>query len=272
VAAVGIAGLAAAMLCAVGASSASAAAPVGSYVSLGDSLAFGYQPNLVAAGDFNPADYRGYPEDYAAMRPGLELANFGCPGETTQTLISGGCPWPAAALHEPFGGMSQLNAALAYLHTHSDTSLISVDIGSNDLLGLVDGCLGAADVSACLGSGLPATLATLAGNYATILVALKTAAPQAQLVVFNLYNPLVLALPGSDQLLAGVNQEIAQIAASFGATVADAFSAINHKAGSPAEPDFVCSRTWECSSYQNIHPDDLGYKQMAIALLHATEH
>lgn len=80
-----------------------------------------------------------------------------------------------------------------------------------------------------------------------------------------------MALPGSDQLLAGVNQQIAQLVASYGAAMADAFSAINHKADSPVEPIFVCSRTWECGSNPNIHPNNLGYKQMAIALLHATQ-
>ena len=36
-----------------------APARLGYYLSLGDSLAFGYQPDLVAAGDLNAADYRG---------------------------------------------------------------------------------------------------------------------------------------------------------------------------------------------------------------------
>lgn len=77
---------------------------------------------------------------------------------------------------------------------------------------------------------------------------------------------------GSDQLIAAVNDAIGQLAAAFGAPVADAFSAINHKAGSPAEGLFVCLRTWECGSYQNIHPNNRGYLQMAVALLRAVRH
>jgi lysophospholipase L1-like esterase len=244
----------------------------GTYVSLGDSLAFGYQPNLVAAGDFNPADYVSYAEDYAAMRPHLQLANFGCPGETTATLINssgtlqGACPWIQAGLptHTPYGGYSQLQAALAYIGAHPGTSLISVDIGSNDLLAILGQC--GVDAG-CIASKLPAVL----GNYAYILGALKAAAPHAQLVVFNLYNPLALTVPGSDQLLTQyVNPAISQLAAAFGASVADAFTAMNHSEGSPAETAFVCSRTWECSwTPGNIHPTDLGYRQMAIALLQA---
>jgi hypothetical protein len=51
--------------------------------------------------------------------------------------------------------------------------------------------------------------------------------------------------------------------------VADAFTAINHDAGSPAERAFLCARTWECTSFKDIHPTDLGYRALAIALLHA---
>ena len=217
-----------------------AAVQSGTYVSLGDSLAFGYQPNLVAAGDLNPADYVSYAEDYAAMRPHLTLANFGCPGETTATLINGGCPWPAFALHMRYNGGSQLQAALAYLAAHPDTSLISVDIGSNDLIAILGQC---GVNPTCIAGKLP----TVLGNYAYILGALKAAAPQAQLVVFNLYNPLALSVPGSDALLTQVvNPAISQLAAAFGASVADAFTVMNHSAGSPAETAFVCTRTWEC--------------------------
>jgi len=252
----------------VTAGSAAAAPMSGQYLSLGDSLAFGYQPNLVAAGDFNPADYQSYAEDFASMRPQLQLTNLGCPGETTESLISGGCPWTlgGAPLHTNYPGESQLQAAVGFLQAHPQTSLITVDIGSNDLLNALAACN--YDLS-CIQASLPATLAQLLGNYAQILTALRTAAPQAQLVLFNLYNPLAVSVPGSDQLLTGVNTLIDNLASAYGAQVADAFGVMNHAAGSPAERAFLCSRTWECSSYQNIHPTDLGYQQLAVALLHA---
>src|SRR5689334_5099575 len=99
------------------------------YLSLGDSLAFGYQPDLVAAGDLNAADYRGYAEDFAVMRPRLTLVNYGCPGETTGTMLAGGCPWPGT-LHDSYGGASsQAAAAFAFLRAHpGEVDLISIDI------------------------------------------------------------------------------------------------------------------------------------------------
>jgi lysophospholipase L1-like esterase len=251
------------------ASSASAAPPSQSYyLSLGDSLAFGYQPDLVAAGDFNAADYPGYAEDYAAMRPRLSLVNYGCPGETTTSLLQGGCPWPGT-LHDAHPG-TQFAAAQAFLEAHPGAvSLISIDIGSNDLLALVASCRTAIDPTQCIVAGLPATLTALANNYGFLLAHLAHLAPNARIVLFNYYNPLALSLAGSDQLIAAANSVVDRLAATSDASVADAFGAINHVAGSPSERAFICARTWECTSYANIHPTDLGYRALAIALLHA---
>jgi lysophospholipase L1-like esterase len=260
----------------VGLSSASAQArpPSSYYLSLGDSLAFGYQPNLVAAGDVNPADYHSYAEDLARVDPALSLVNFGCPGETTGTLVAGGCPWPAP-LHNSFGGAtSQLAAARAFLTAHpGQVSLVSIDIGSNDLLALVSQCEAAATSSAalqiCLTAGLPATLTTIATNYEIVLQTVKSLAPGARVVMFNLYNPLAVTLPGSDQLVGVVNQTLAAIATGAHASVANAFGAINIKAGSPIEKLAVCALTWECTSFKNVHPTSLGYASLTLALIAA---
>jgi len=237
------------------------------YVSIGDSLAFGYQPNLVAAGDFNPADYASYAEIYAHEEH-LNLANFGCPGETSTTMIYGGCPWTTGGLptHMPFGGESQLGAAFTFLSAHPETKLVSIDIGSNDLLGVVDSCLTATNVLGCIQSGLPGAMNTLFNNYSLTLGLTHLVAPQAKIVIFNIYNPLALQLPGSDAILAQVDSQLLLLAHYFGATVADAFSAINGKPGTTREAHYVCTRTWECTPYKNIHPTTLGYKEMAIAL------
>ena len=129
----------------------------------------------------------------------------------------------------------------------------------------------------CIYSNLAATLGTpteagtLLGNYAQILGALHAAAPQAEIVMFNIYNPLAVVpgLSGSDLLLTQyVNPAIAQLAASFSARVADTFDAINHNPSSAltSETASVCALTWMCSSYVNIHPTDLGYEAMDGAL------
>lgn len=262
---------------AAGIGPAQAAEPqAATYVSLGDSLAFGYQPNLVAAGDFKPADYVSYAEDYAAAQQRhLKVANFGCPGETTGSMINGGCPWLDSQqpqrysngypLHMSYGPYSsQLDAAVAYLKAHRQTTLVSVDLGSNDLIAILGQC--GLNVT-CISGELPAVFA----NYADILGQIKAAAPQAKLVLFNIYNPYALALPGSDGLLIGlVNPLIDQLAAVYGASVADAFTAINHNPNpiyGGSEFASVCALTWMCTfTPPNIHPTDLGYAAMEEAL------
>src|SRR5262247_952289 len=73
------------------------------YLALGDSLAFGFQPN----GDFT----HGYVQQLSAQLPGLVLVNLGCPGETSTTFVTGGrCPYP--------NGASQLATAIAFLRAH----------------------------------------------------------------------------------------------------------------------------------------------------------
>lgn len=242
---------------------------IATYVSLGDSLAYGYQPNLIQAGDSNPADYVSYAEIYAGSR--LSVANFGCPGETTVTMINGDCAGLGSnalfpngiPLHMSYHGDPQLQAALNYLRGHrATTTLISVDIGSNDLIAILKAC-GGSDLT-CIAGKLPAVF----HNYASIVSQLRAAAPQARMVLFNIYNPYALTIPGSDALLTTfVNPAIARLAASSGASVADAFAAINDTAGSRAEATNVCSLTWMCAfAPPNIHPTDSGYEKLAVAL------
>ncbi len=240
------------------------------YLSLGDSLAFGYQPNLVDRKDFNPTHYRSYAEDYASLARSLKLVNYGCPGETTSTLINGGCPWLPLPLHDSYpAGDSQLGAAEALLQAHgAQTKLVTIDIGSNDLLALVNGC--AADLT-CVGAGLQTTLGTIETNYAQIVGTVRALAPNARIVIFNLYNPLALSVPGSDQLLTQyVNPALAGFASAEHVQLADAFAAINGVAGSTQEKIRVCLLTWECTSYANIHPTTLGYWSLTVALVKAT--
>ena len=85
-------------------------------------------------------------------------------------MLAGGCPWPGT-LHDSYrGAPSQAAAAAAFLRAHpGQVDLISIDIGSNDLLALVGRCRSEPDPTACISAGVPATLATLASNYGTLL-------------------------------------------------------------------------------------------------------
>jgi len=124
------------------------------YLSLGDSLSVGVQPD--AAGKSLPTG-QGYANQlYAALHagdPGLRLVKLGCSGETTHTMIDGGiCSYPAH---------SQLGEAVRFLHTHrGKVSLVTIDIGAND----PDSCISRASLGAivsCVTKSFPETVANL---------------------------------------------------------------------------------------------------------------
>jgi hypothetical protein len=145
------------------------------YVALGDSLAFGYSQQgfneNLATGE-NPAAFEnGYPNQYLADTNAVspkpyQLVNYGCPGETTGSLIGDNptfikelnekakkyitepitgeapCAYHYAdglPLHNEYGaGESQLEAALKTIKTEKEAGkpvkIISLDIGANDEL------------------------------------------------------------------------------------------------------------------------------------------
>lgn len=113
-------------LFAIAAPTAHAASGDPIYVSVGDSLSVGYQPGRGRTDS-------GFVDDlWSRVRmttPRLELKKFGCPGETTQAMISGlnaGCEYAAG---------TQLDAAVKYLQNHSaDVAFITITIGVNDVL------------------------------------------------------------------------------------------------------------------------------------------
>src|ERR1041384_353398 len=71
------------------------------YLALGDSIAFGLQPDKNEKG-LPPSGFTtGYVDVFARrmrkLAPKIRVVNYGCPGETAQTFIARGCPWQAGA-------------------------------------------------------------------------------------------------------------------------------------------------------------------------------
>jgi lysophospholipase L1-like esterase len=248
-----------------------------SYLALGDSLAFGY-----SAAKFNelfptenPADFHtGYVDDFGKVlrlfAPHLSIVNDGCPGETTESFIKGPCAYvdpDGFTLHHPYSGgpgSSQLSDALAYLGAHpGSVSPITLDIGANDALGLIEGCK---LEPACIAAGAPGVFAHIGGNLGLILSELRAAAPHAQIIVLGLYNPFGETVVGGNALTAKLNEVMAGIAASVGARFADPLPVFN-PAG-PREAPTLCLLTNMCTPLVDIHPTDLGYAALAGLVLH----
>jgi lysophospholipase L1-like esterase len=210
--------------------------PKAYYLALGDSLAFGYQPDL----DWT----RGYADQWYAAdlqaRGSRGYTNYGCNGETSTTFIAGGCPY-AGLFRSPYAG-PQLAAAVDFIRAHpGKVSPVSLDIGANDVMGDLD-------QSTCAVSGSWDTdLRTLDQNLTgTILPRLTAAltnrrgARTGDLVLMNYYDPWQNQCPATLAYLQELNQHLAADAAPFGVPIADVFAAF----GGAATPNpTICAYT-----------------------------
>jgi lysophospholipase L1-like esterase len=253
------------------------------YLSLGDSLSQGVQPN--AAGDSVETN-QGYPDQlYAALRlgnPRLRLVKLGCPGETTGTMITGGiCSYPQG---------SQLAAAVSFLKYHRGrVSLITIDIGANDL----NPCLILTDPTK-LQECVAGALKTIGANLTYIMAELRAAGgSKVRIIGMTYYVPELAAwLTGpagqqsarlSEQLAVTFNGVLSQVYQAFGARIADVFGAFHssdftHQVTLPSigtvplNVALICQWTWECAPPPrgpNEHANKIGYRVIALTFLFA---
>ena len=253
-----LAALVAALIATPGARAASKATY---YLSLGDSLAQGYQP---IGGPWSPTGTSGYNHGYAdelfkltrEKYQQLQEVKLGCGGETTTTLRFGGgfCSYEQG---------SQLDAAAAFLEEHGEeVAYVTIDIGGNDLLS---------------GGGVPA----IAANLPVILDTLQdVAAPNVQIVAMNYYDPFVAPVWFGTKSLAALQSEVASIVAfndflesiyaTLGVDVADVEAAFSltdltiQLSGLPLNVQRACQWTWMCS-VSDIHANSEGYAVIARA-------
>jgi lysophospholipase L1-like esterase len=220
---------------------------------LGDSLAFGYQPNF----DFS----HGYVDDFFSnlqTHGTTTLANMGCPGEKSSTFINGGCP--NAFLKKYFYTGAQLNAAVSYLKSHAgQVSPVTLDIGANDMLPDIN--LSTCTVSSSFTTDLNNLDSNLTGTILPKLRAAMTVNGQVSgdLVMMNYYDPYQNACPNTVSYLQTINTHLANDLGTSGLLV-DVFTAYG---GATTPNPNICSYTWMCSSYKDIHATRTGYSVIA---------
>ncbi|MGB7932900.1 MAG: SGNH/GDSL hydrolase family protein [Gammaproteobacteria bacterium] len=264
------------------------------YLSLGDSLSVGVQPD--AAG-VNQRTDDGYPDQLfnilSEEEKNLRLVKLGCENrETTENMISGG-----GCFYEKG---SQLAQAVKFLRKHrDDVALITIDIGVNDVIfsGCIietDGIVTGVDVGCILDpDGGP--FAQVAANLPIILSTLQQAAgDDTPIVALNYYNTFLASwLTGTDgqvlaeqsALLASIlnNDVLGQTYAAFSIPVADvagAFDSDNFTdvvpfptPGSPymipQNVALICLWTYMCVPEPvgpNIHANPTGYGVIAATI------
>ena len=244
--------------------------PADYYLALGDSLAFGFQPDKLNS--LPPSMFHtGYVDVFAARlrarAPSIRVVNYGCPGETTTTFSRGGCPWlPARKLHQGFSG-SQMSAALAFLAAHRGrVSPITLSLGGNDLAQFVDACAGS---PACVRAGYRRATARFASRLGSILHRLRVAAPHADIIVTGFWDEDLYALGQNAPLYRVLNQSTGRTAARANAHFADLIPAFNPAGGVAKEKARICALTFICSEGDG-HPTDAGYRAIAVAVLAAS--
>jgi LPXTG-motif cell wall-anchored protein len=261
-----------------GVAAASQPAAPSYYLSLGDSLAVGVQPDSHGQLHSGP----GYADllfaAQKATQPNLQLVKLGCSGETAQTMLNGGiCHYN--------GSSSQLDAATRFLAAHRGaTRLVTLDIGAND----VASCVTANNMldAACAEKAVQ----QVSKNLPVILSRLRSADPGVgvQWAGMTYYDPFLAAGLLGDQgrqeaaeslkLTDALNGVLAQEyhAAGFAlAPVDQRFATHDTRQVNapglgtvPRNVATICMLTWACTTPPvgpDIHTNNAGYGTIASA-------
>jgi lysophospholipase L1-like esterase len=252
----------------------------GTYLALGDSVAFGYVPAAaVPAPNYLDAhSFIGYPE-YLAQQLNERVSNASCPGETTASLLdagaqSNGCENSLGSpvgystlypLHVQYQG-SQIDYALHYLAAHKHTRLITIDIGANDAF-----LCQATTADHCTSpSELAGVANEIAGNLGTIFHDLRVVAGYHGPIVALTYYSLSYSDPTQILGTQFLDSVIAGVATAYGGTVADGFAAFQGPSlafgGDPCAAGLLIRLP---SGTCNIHPSPAGHRVLAAAIAEA---
>ena len=280
-------GCAVAGLLAVPSTAQAASTPPTYYVSLGDSYSVGYQPGLGATPGYTA---------FVAQKTHFTLANFGCGGATTTSLLSTiGCPdkLPHTAGAVPYPTTTQAAAAEAFLAAHrGHIGLITVSIGGND----VTSCAANANPISCVAGAVT----TISRNVSTLATALRAAAgPRVPLIGLT-YPDVILGTyvyptqpPTASRISLAklsvvafrslINPTLTKAYGSAGGVLVDVTAAtgaytsfartvrLRPYGTIPVPVASVCALTWFCSQ-GNIHATTKGYLVIGklVALRYAT--
>lgn len=233
--------------------------PSTTYLALGDSVAFGFDPLV----DLKTNQVAGYPETLANQR-GLDVTNLSCPGEASGGLMSptgadNGCRENKQAypLHVAYDG-TQLQAAVEFLEQHPETSLVTIDIGANDVFLLDHICN--RDFN-CILTNFIATSAEYKNNLGFIYGKLRRVY-DGPLVALSIYNPYPQDAT-AEYALERMNVILEEQTLAHGGKMADGMGAFKTAAEDPcagglliAMPDGSC----------DVHPTQRGADVLAGAI------
>ncbi|MCU1457911.1 MAG: hypothetical protein JWL73_2003 [Actinomycetia bacterium] len=259
------------------------------YVSLGDSYAAGYQPTGTGAGGTTTNGYA-YQLGGLAKAKGydLQLANFGCSGATTTSIISEkGCdPQALGPKGISYPGRTQADAAIAYIQAHQGkVALVTVSIGGND----VTACAKDANPVPCVSTAVDG----IKTNLGPMLTRIRAAAGPSTAIVGITYPDVILgtylqpsqsakdlaklsvtafktiinpALASQYQAVNGTFVDITAATGAYGSF--DETTNLAPYGVIPTPVAKVCELTYFCQ-YTDIHPKTPGYTLIAQQIVAA---
>jgi lysophospholipase L1-like esterase len=254
------------------------ARPARYYVSLGDSLSVGIQPNRAGRSLTTRQGYVDYLYRTERRRfRGLRLVKLGCGGEDTTTIRTNS----AACSYGRY--RNQLEAAEAFLRRHRrQIAFVTIDIGANEVTGCLPG--GAVDFT-CIAKGL----ASAKRNVPKIAKRLRrVGGRRMQILGMTYYDPFLQfyvrggslnrsLATGSLSLAKQFNADLSSAYRRRRIKVADVWRAFetDNRTGRttlapygsiPTNVARICQLTWMCAPAPvgpNIHANRKGYKLIA---------
>jgi len=272
--------------------------PSGTYLALGDSIAFGMNPLLLppyvpVSQVPTPDKFVGYPEAFADMTrlPAAKLVNAACPGETSASFLNQnmpdlGCnsshvgppapPFKSIGLHTPYS-VSQMDFAMAKLAAVRGIDLVTLTIGANDVLMALPKIQECGTDSVCAAARLGAVLDAYAGNLVTILTGIRSRY-QGTLILTKYYSPV----PALDAATVALNTTMTTVAQRLAAQpgfapvqFADGFTAFKiaslPKGGDACAAGLLIRFT---PTVCDVHPSEKGREILAfvVRLAQLTDH
>lgn len=237
------------------------------YMAVGDSYPFGFQPD----GNWS----QGYTDQLAAKLQNddanLSLVNMACWGETTDSLIHGGCIGPQFGLPTKVTytgpNASQLDTAKAFLEANGNAvKLVTVDAGINDLAyACFDPNTGDVDYT-CVSQVLP----VVQQNEIQIVRTLQSvASPATRIVLANSFDAYQNILPNTVLAFQQFNQVMGQVAQQTNVPLVDVAQAFHLNDYPNGNNPYLCpangnALVWACTGGDS-HPTTAGYALMAQA-------
>jgi lysophospholipase L1-like esterase len=257
------------------------------YVSLGDSLATGWQPDT-KTNDTETAYTNRLYQQLKKTHPNLQHEPFGCAGATARSVLTGSHAngTPGACTYDEG---TQLAAAVAFIKDHpGQVAYVSVGIGANDVHPCVPGGADGDNMLICLSKRIQ----SVGVDVSAIDAALRQAGGSTpRYVGMTYYNPFLagwLTTEGKPlaDLSIGVAQQLndtltsantkngfatADVAGAFSSNATTPLVTIDVPGGQaevPLNVARICQWTWMCSA-ADIHANDTGHQKIADAFVAA---